>query len=65
MEGFHVLATHPDFILSRHPIRYLRQNVPRFLQNLSTGNPHMDQTDAEIHHELGNNPDDLPEAKTA
>ncbi len=69
LEAFHVLATHPEGLRTSSwantQYDVFGKNVSRFLQNLSTGNPHMDQSEAEIYGELGNNPDDLPEGKSA
>jgi phenylpropionate dioxygenase-like ring-hydroxylating dioxygenase large terminal subunit len=64
LEAFHVLATHPEGLRSSSwantQYDVFGKNVTRFLQNLSTGNPQMDQTEAEIYESLGNNADDLP-----
>ncbi len=69
LEAFHVLATHPEGLRTSSwantQYDVFGKNVSRFLQNLSTGNPHMDQSEADIYGELGNNPLDLPEGKSA
>jgi len=69
LEAFHVLATHPEGLRTSSwantQYDVFGKNVTRFLQNLSTGNPHLDQTQAEIYGALGNNPDDLPAGKSA
>lgn len=69
LEAFHVLQTHPEGLRASSwantQYDVFGKNVTRFLQNLSTGNPHMDQTENEIFGVLGHNPDDLPEGKTA
>lgn len=69
LEAYHVLATHPEGLRgsswANTQYDVFGKNVSRFLQNLSTGNPHMDQTEAQIYGVLGNNPDDLPEGMTA
>ena len=69
LEAFHVLQTHPEALgqssWANTQYDVFGNNVTRFLQNLSTGNPHMEQTEAEIYGILGYDPNDLPEGKTA
>lgn len=69
LEAYHVLATHPEGLRSsawaNTQYDVFGKNVSRFLQTLSTGNPLIEQTEAEIYGVLGNNPDDLPEGMTA
>lgn len=69
LEAYHVLATHPEGLRASSwantQYDVFGKNVSRFLQNLSTGNPHMDLSEAEIYGVLGHNPDDLPEGMTA
>lgn len=69
LEAYHVLATHPEGLRgsswANTQYDVFGPNVSRFLQNLSTGNPHLNQTEAEVYGVLGYNPDDLPEGMTA
>lgn len=69
LEAYHVLATHPEGLRASSwantQYDVFGKNVTRFLQNLSAGNPHLDQTEAEIYEALGYSADDLPEGKTA
>ena len=69
LEAYHVLATHPEGLRgsswANTQYDIFGRNITRFLQNLSTGNPHMDQTEPEIYGVLGYNPDDLPEGMNA
>ena len=68
LEAYHVLATHPEGLRASSwaNTQYdVLENVSRFLQNLSTGNPHLDQTEEEIFEVLGYDPKDLPEGKSA
>ncbi len=69
LEAYHVLATHPEGLRgsswANTQYDVFGKNVSRFLQNLSTGNPHMNLSEQEIFGVLGHNPDDLPEGMTA
>jgi phenylpropionate dioxygenase-like ring-hydroxylating dioxygenase large terminal subunit len=69
LEAYHVLATHPEGLRTSSwantQYDIFGPNVTRFLQNLSTGNPHLDQTQAEIYASLGYDPADLPEGTSA
>jgi len=69
LEAFHVLATHPEFLKSsawaNTQYDVFGKNVTRFLQTFSTGNPNLDQTEAEILGELGFDPSDLPDGVSA
>lgn len=69
LEAYHVLQTHPEGLRTSSwantQYDIFGKHVTRFLQLLSTGNPHLDQTQAEIYGALGYNPDDLPEGMTA
>ena len=69
LEAYHVLATHPEGLRASSwantQYDVFGKNVSRFLQNLSTGNPHLDQTEEEIFEVLGYDPKDLPEGKSA
>ncbi len=69
LEAYHVLQTHPEGLRASSwantQYDIFGKNVTRFLQLLSTGNPHLDQTQAQIYGALGYNPDDLPEGVTA
>ncbi len=68
LEAYHVLATHPEALRTSSwantQYDIFGANVSRFLQNLSTGNPQLDQSEAEIYKLLGY-PDELPTGKTA
>ena len=69
LEAYHVLATHPQGLRqsswANTQYDIFGKHVTRFLQNLSTGNPHMEQTEAEIYEVLGYRSADLPAGKTA
>ena len=63
------MATHPEGLRASSwantQYDVFGKNVSRFLQNLSTGNPQLDQTEEEIFGVLGYDPKDLPEGKSA
>ena len=71
LEAYHVLATHPEGLRSsgwaNTQYDLFSPHVSRFLQNLSSGNPHFERefTQGQLFEFLGHNPDDLPEGKTA
>jgi len=69
LEAFHVLATHPEALRASSwantQYDIFGENVSRFLQNLSTGNPQIDQTESEIYGLLGYDPNKLPADTTA
>jgi phenylpropionate dioxygenase-like ring-hydroxylating dioxygenase large terminal subunit len=69
LEAYHVLATHPEGLrnASWANTQYdiFGRNVTRFLQALSTGNPYLDQSEAEIYASLGYDPADLPAGTSA
>ena len=69
LEAYHVLATHPQGLRqsswANTQYDIFGKRITRFLQNLSTGNPHMDQTEAEIYGVLGYEPDALPAGMNA
>jgi len=69
LEAFHVLATHPEGLRTSSwantQYDLFGKNVTRFFQNLSTGNPLEDQTEAEIYAALGYDPEQLPEGVSA
>lgn len=66
LEAFHVLATHPGGLhlsgWANTQYDVFDRHVSRFLQPLSSGNPHHPNplSQAEIVEALGHNPDDLP-----
>lgn len=68
LEAFHVLATHPEALRTSSwantQYDIFGKNVSRFLQNLNTGNPQLDQSEAEIYQLLGNE-DELQPGETA
>jgi phenylpropionate dioxygenase-like ring-hydroxylating dioxygenase large terminal subunit len=69
LEAFHVLATHPEFIndsaWANTQYDVFGKNVTRFLQTLSTGNPHLNQSEEEVFEKLGYSAEDLPEGAKA
>jgi len=69
LEAYHVQATHPEGLRTSSwantQYDIFGRNVTRFLQTLSTGNPHQDQTQAEIYAALGYDPQDLREGFSA
>ena len=69
LEAYHVLGTHPEFMRgsawANTQYDIFGKNVTRFLQNLSSGNPNLNQTEAEIYGELGYEPDNFPGGKAA
>jgi len=69
LEAYHVLATHPEGLrnASWANTQYdiFGRHVTRFLQALSTGNPYLDQSQAEIYASLGYDPAELPEGADA
>jgi phenylpropionate dioxygenase-like ring-hydroxylating dioxygenase large terminal subunit len=69
LEAYHVLATHPEGIgtssWANTQYDIFGRNVTRFLQVLSTGNPYLDQSEAEIYAALGYDPADLPAGRRA
>ncbi|NKB99128.1 MAG: Rieske 2Fe-2S domain-containing protein [Pseudomonadales bacterium] len=71
MEAFHVLATHPEGLRgsswANTQYDLFSPHVSRFLQNLSSGNPHFerDYTEQELFEFLGHPDETLPEDKTA
>lgn len=68
LEAFHVLATHPEVIYTSSwantQYDIFGPTVTRFLQTVATGNPNLDQTQAEIYRLLGYQ-DPLPEGQSA
>ena len=71
LEAYHVLATHPEGLRSsgwaNTQYDIFSPHVSRFLQNLSSGNPHFEKkfTQAELFEFLGHNPDTLPAGQSA
>jgi phenylpropionate dioxygenase-like ring-hydroxylating dioxygenase large terminal subunit len=71
LEAYHVLATHPEGLRSSSwantQYDLLSPHVSRFLQNLSSGNPHFEKpfTEAQLFEFMGYNPEDLPPGKSA
>ncbi len=69
LEAFHVLATHPEGLRTSSwantQYDVFGRHVSRFLQLLSTGNPHLDQSQAEIYAALGYDPASLPAGTSA
>jgi len=71
LEAFHVLATHPEGLRSsgwaNTQYDIFSPHVTRFLQNLSSGNPHYEKTysEAELFAFMGHDPQSLPDNTTA
>lgn len=69
LEAFHVLATHPEALRSSSwantQYDIFGANVTRFLQTLGTGNPQLEQTEAEKYSSLGYDPETLPDGTSA
>jgi phenylpropionate dioxygenase-like ring-hydroxylating dioxygenase large terminal subunit len=71
LEAYHVLATHPEGLRSsgwaNTQYDLFSPNVTRFLQNLSSGNPHFEKkfTEAELFEFMGYSAEDLPTGKSA
>lgn len=71
LEAFHVLATHPEGLRSsawaNTQYDIFGRHVTRFLQNLSSGNPHLGKTlsETELFGVLGHAESELPEGMTA
>ena len=71
MEAYHVLATHPEGLRASSwantQYDIFSPHVSRFLQNLSSGNPHWQPAlnQADIFEFLGHDRADLPEGDTA
>ena len=71
LEAYHVLATHPEGLRSsgwaNTQYDLFSPHVTRFLQNLSSGNPHFEKqySEAQLFELMGNSADDLPPGKTA
>ena len=71
LEAFHVLATHPEGLRSsgwaNTQYDLFSPHVSRFLQNLSSGNPHFEKkfSEQELYEFMGYDPKTLPEGKSA
>jgi len=71
LEAFHVLATHPEGLRSsgwaNTQYDIFSPHVTRFLQNLSSGNPHYEKSysEAELFAFMGHDPQSLPDNTTA
>ncbi len=71
LEAYHVLATHPEGLRSsgwaNTQYDLFSPHVSRFLQNLSSGNPHFERqfSQAQLFEFLGYDADALPEGQTA
>jgi len=71
LEAFHVLATHPEGLRSsgwaNTQYDLFSPHVTRFLQNLSSGNPHFEKSfsEAELFQFLGHDASELPPGTSA
>ncbi len=71
MEAYHVLATHPEGLRASSwantQYDVFSPHVSRFLQNLSSGNPHFEKplSQPQLFEFLGHNADDLPDGLSA
>ena len=71
LEAFHVLATHPEALRTSSwantQYDIFSPHVTRFLQNLSSGNPHFEKSfsEEELFAFFGHDSDELPEGQSA